>query len=138
MKDIFIIVVVIRPSADPPTAASNHAAVNKYHKIKVVLVHPDSLLEGIEAVNKSKLPSTSIVLIRAPDSTTNPKAADIAKNYRTLDDVIAELQTQDLPTKRSLTHEEAKKKTAFFIFSSGTTGLPKAVQIPHYSLVSNV
>lgn len=106
--------------------------------MKVLLVHPDSLLEGIEAINKSKMPSTSIVLIRAPDSTTDPKAADVAKNYRTLDDVIAELQSQELPPKRSMTADEAKTKTAFLIFSSGTTGLPKAVQIPHFSLVANV
>lgn len=110
------------------------SVVNKYNPIKVVLVHPDSLLEGIEAVNKSGLPTTSIVLIREPDETTDPKAADIAKNYRTIDEIIAELQTLDLPPKP----RPDKTTTAFYVFSSGTTGLPKAVQIPHYSVIANV
>ncbi|THV07585.1 phenylacetyl-CoA ligase [Dendrothele bispora CBS 962.96] len=33
---------------------------------------------------------------------------------------------------------QAKSKLAFLSFSSGTTGKPKAVKIPHYSVISNV
>lgn len=76
--------------------------------------------------------------LRYADETTDPKAADLASNYRTLDDLIAELQSLDLPPKPVLTAEEAKSKTAFYIFSSGTTGLPKATCISSYSVISNV
>ncbi len=33
---------------------------------------------------------------------------------------------------------EAKKKLALLSFSSGTTGKPKAVMIPHYSIIANI
>ena len=105
---------------------------------KVLLVHPDGLLEAVEAVDKSKLQTTSIILIRPADASTSPKAADLAKNYRTLDDVIAELQTMDLPPPYKISKAEAKTRTALLMFSSGTTGLPKAVQIAHYNAISNV
>jgi 4-coumarate--CoA ligase len=72
------------------------------------------------------------------DESTDPKAADLASNYRTLDDLIAELQSLDLPPKPVLTAAESKSKTAFYIFSSGTTGLPKATCISAYSVIANV
>ncbi|ORY58666.1 hypothetical protein BCR35DRAFT_355360 [Leucosporidium creatinivorum] len=112
--------------------------VNEHNPVKVLVVHPDSLLAGIEAVDKSSLPTTSIVLIRAPDETTDPKAADLASNYRTLDDLIAELQSLDLPPTPVMTAAESKTKAAFYIFSSGTTGLPKATCISAYSVIAHV
>ncbi|KAK4058762.1 hypothetical protein OIO90_000207 [Microbotryomycetes sp. JL221] len=112
--------------------------VHKKNPVRIVLVHPDSLLRGIDAVNKSDVPTAMIVLICRPDETTDPKAADIAKNYRTLDDLIAELQSLDLPPQRRLSAQESRDRTAAYIFSSGTTGLPKAVRIPHRSLIANV
>lgn len=41
-------------------------------------------------------------------------------------------------TERALRPGEGKTKLAFLSFSSGTTGKPKAVAIPHYALISNV
>ncbi|KAJ7103285.1 amp dependent CoA ligase [Mycena belliarum] len=40
--------------------------------------------------------------------------------------------------ERKLHPGEAKTKVAFFSFSSGTTGKPKAVVIPHYSFTLNI
>ncbi|KAJ6621117.1 hypothetical protein B0H10DRAFT_2215383 [Mycena sp. CBHHK59/15] len=40
--------------------------------------------------------------------------------------------------ERKLGPGEAKTKVAFYSFSSGTTGKPKAVVIPHYSFAANV
>lgn len=90
--------------------------------MKVLLCHPDGLEESVAAVDKSKLRTTSIILIRPADETTHPKAAELAKNYRTLDDVIAELQTMDLPPRPRISKAEARTKTALLMFSSGTTG----------------
>ncbi|KAH9915423.1 amp dependent CoA ligase [Fomitopsis serialis] len=41
-------------------------------------------------------------------------------------------------TERKLRPGEGKTKIAFLNFSSGTTGLPKAVMIPHYALIANI
>jgi 4-coumarate--CoA ligase len=40
--------------------------------------------------------------------------------------------------ERRLAPGEAKRKLAFLCFSSGTTGKPKAVEVSHYSMISNV
>ncbi|KAM0792414.1 hypothetical protein ACM66B_005092 [Microbotryomycetes sp. NB124-2] len=112
--------------------------VHEHNPVKILLVHPTGLLAGVEALDKSSIPSATIVLMCEPDDSTDPKAADVAKNYRTLDDLIAELQSLDLPPKKRLTDQESRTKTAFYIFSSGTTGLPKAVRIPHKALIANV
>ncbi|KAJ7631209.1 amp dependent CoA ligase [Roridomyces roridus] len=40
--------------------------------------------------------------------------------------------------ERKLRPGEAKTKVAFYCFSSGTTGKPKAVIIPHYSFTANI
>lgn len=132
------VVTAANPAYNASELAYQFEIVNKFNKIKVVLVHPDSLLEAVEAVRKTGLPPSSIVLIRAPDDTTDAKAAEAAKKYQTLDSLVAQAQSRELPKKRTMSDAESKKATAFYIFSSGTTGLPKAVQIPHYSLVSNV
>ncbi|KAG1829860.1 hypothetical protein EV424DRAFT_1535566 [Suillus variegatus] len=41
-------------------------------------------------------------------------------------------------TERKLAPGEGKTKVAFLNFSSGTTGRPKAVAIPHYSPIANI
>ncbi|KAK4053025.1 hypothetical protein OIV83_001759 [Microbotryomycetes sp. JL201] len=132
------VVSCANPAYQPDELKYQIDIVHKHNPVKVVLVHPDSLLRGIDAVNKSSVPTASIVLICKPDESTDPKAADIANNYRTLDDLIAELQSLDLPPSKRLSEEESRTKTAFYIFSSGTTGLPKAVRIPHRALIANV
>jgi len=40
--------------------------------------------------------------------------------------------------ERHLNPGEAKTKIAFLCFSSGTTGRPKAVAIPHYAVIANI
>jgi long-subunit acyl-CoA synthetase (AMP-forming) len=39
--------------------------------------------------------------------------------------------------RRIATKEEAESSTAIINYSSGTTGLPKGVEITHYNLISN-
>ena len=57
----------------------------------------------------------------------------------TISDLVKEGLSQYPSFKeRKLNPGEAKTKLAFLSFSSGTTGKPKAVAIPHYSIVANV
>ena len=47
-------------------------------------------------------------------------------------------RTGELPAPVELKDGEGTKKLAFLAFSSGTTGLPKAVCIPHASVIANI
>ena len=53
--------------------------------------------------------------------------------------MVAEgLSKQPTFEERKLQPGEAKTKIALLNFSSGTTGRPKAVAIPHYAVMANV
>lgn len=55
-----------------------------------------------------------------------------------MDDLIADgLRKVISYTERRLGPGEGKTKLAFLSFSSGTTGKPKAVAIPHHSVIAN-
>jgi len=69
-----------------------------------------------------------------------PSPTDSASHaHLTLGDLVAEgLSSEPHFIERRFASGEAKTKVAFLSFSSGTTGKPKAVVIPHYSLIANV
>ncbi|KAI5477830.1 phospholipase A-2-activating protein [Pseudohyphozyma bogoriensis] len=122
------------PSYGPDELRHQLSLVNGHYPVKVLATHPDSVATSIAAVKLAKLPQSIIVLI-CPPGPTSPKEA---ANFKTLDDLIAESKGKDLAPIVRLKKGEARKKLAFLSFSSGTTGLPKAVEIPHYSVVANV
>lgn len=61
-----------------------------------------------------------------------------AHGLPTMDDLVAATKKQPLPPKFQMKAEDRKTKLALLSFSSGTTGLPKAVCIPHWSVMCNV
>ncbi len=77
---------------------------------------------------------TQIIIIDTP-----PTTAIAINSYHTLDELVREgLGKFPTFTERRLEPGEAKTKIALLNFSSGTTGRPKAVAIPHYALIANV
>ncbi len=59
--------------------------------------------------------------------------------YVTLDSLVHEgLPKPPAFVERKLNRGEARTKLALLSFSSGTTGRPKAVAIPHIALIANV
>ncbi|KAI0075857.1 amp dependent CoA ligase [Panus rudis PR-1116 ss-1] len=96
-----------------------------------LITHSSTLASGIEAAHASSIPDSCIALIDMPPS--------ISRYYPTVDELTKEGLSK-LPTfvERKLVLGEAKKKVAFLSFSSGTTGKPKAVVIPHHSFIANV
>ncbi|KAF8142962.1 amp dependent CoA ligase [Mycena galopus ATCC 62051] len=77
------------------------------------------------------LPLTAIILI------DDPKNA--SKTYPTLSFLVSEGQssTAEVPNLK-LTPGGGKSKAALLFFSSGTTGKPKAVMLPHYAVIANI
>ncbi|GEM12672.1 5-coumarate-CoA ligase [Rhodotorula toruloides] len=135
---------------------------------KLIVVHPDALETTAKGCEKSGLSSEMIVLIQPPTKESNPpvNAKPLAAGFPTLDDLIKESRDHPLPLKVTLRQGEMKTRLAvpqcakngvvgvadiscpfapairfprqFLSFSSGTTGLPKAVEIPHYAVITNV
>ncbi|TFY72419.1 hypothetical protein EVG20_g591 [Dentipellis fragilis] len=102
----------------------------KITKVTTVFVHPAFLKTVRDACQKLGIPDDRIALISpAPPS----------HSHLSVNDLIAKgSQQKQSFVERRLSPGEAKKKLAFFVLSSGTTGPPKAVAIPHYSLIVNV
>ncbi|KAM5545889.1 hypothetical protein V8D89_000015 [Ganoderma adspersum] len=114
--------------ANPAYIADELVYQIKTAKATVLLLHPDSLKVGLEAARKAGIRDDRIVLF-------DPVSGD---HHITLGDLVKEglIQPKRYVEPR-LKPGEGKTKIALLFFSSGTTGRPKAVMIPHYSVIAN-
>ncbi|KAL5494984.1 hypothetical protein ACEPAI_446 [Sanghuangporus weigelae] len=104
----------------------------KTAKAFVLVSHPDSLDTALSAARQSGIAVDHIVLmdeLRAPNPIPFPSVSDLVKEG---------LARPSSYTERKLNPGESKAKLAFLSFSSGTTGQPKAVAIPHYAIIANI
>ncbi|KAJ6520072.1 amp dependent CoA ligase [Mycena sanguinolenta] len=102
-------------------------------KAALLLVYADFLPTALAAAKQAGLAEDRIVVIE-------PSAASpFNGKHETLSKLVAlgSSKPQNF-IERKLRPGEAKTKVAFYSFSSGTTGKPKAVVIPHYSLTANI
>ncbi|KNZ82078.1 putative 4-coumarate--CoA ligase 3 [Termitomyces sp. J132] len=97
----------------------------------LVIAHPDSIDTARSAVQRAKLSLDRLISFDTHQQLPN----DSLKIG-----MLIEKGLNSLPAfvERQLKPGEAKTRLAFLNFSSGTTGKPKAVAIPHYSLITNV
>ncbi|KAJ7161330.1 phenylacetyl-CoA ligase [Mycena crocata] len=105
----------------------------KTTKAALLLVYAAFLPTAISAAKLAGLSEDRIVVIE-------PSAASpYAGKHETLARLVSfgSSKPQNF-VERKLRPGEAKTKVAFYCFSSGTTGKPKAVVIPHYSFMANV
>ncbi|OCH89253.1 acetyl-CoA synthetase-like protein [Obba rivulosa] len=99
-------------------------------RAKFLLADPGNLRVALIAAAKVGLPNSHIALF------DNGKAPG---EYVTISQLVEEGLAQPSQfVERKLEKGEARRKLALLSFSSGTTGRPKAVRIPHYSLCANV
>ncbi|KAF4577045.1 hypothetical protein EYR36_005032 [Pleurotus pulmonarius] len=102
-------------------------------KATFMFVYSDTQAIGtaVAAARRVNIPPSRIVLF-GPASELSPESA-------TIDALAREgLISKDTFVERRLAPGEGKTKLAFLSFSSGTTGKPKAVAIPHFALIANV
>ena len=111
----------------------------------MLFLHPDSLSVGLAAARAAGIRSDRIVLFDRPHAadltSPPPAAAELGVDVRALI-TLEELVHEGLAQPRRwaeprLKPGEGKTKLALLFFSSGTTGRPKAVMIPHHSVIAN-
>ncbi|KDR85394.1 hypothetical protein GALMADRAFT_234245 [Galerina marginata CBS 339.88] len=99
---------------------------------KVIAVHPDCLSTARSAAHACGLSDTALFLLDSSPSS-------IGSKMPTIEQLIA-LGAGKGENYKAICFKpgEARTAIAFLSFSSGTTGKPKAVVIPHYSVIANV
>ncbi|KAI0080345.1 amp dependent CoA ligase [Panus rudis PR-1116 ss-1] len=100
-------------------------------KAALLITHTASLSSALTAARDAGISQDRIVLIDSPEKPDG--------QFLTLDALVQEGLAQG-PTfvEPRLSPGEARTKLALLNFSSGTTGRPKAVAIPHYAVIANV
>ncbi|KAJ3512385.1 hypothetical protein NLJ89_g3551 [Agrocybe chaxingu] len=100
----------------------------------VIFVHPDSLPIAVVAAREAGLPKDRIILFD-----TSSISKEMPDSYGTVERLLEfGLSNKKTYSERKLVPGEGRTKLAFLSFSSGTTGRPKAVAIPHFALIANV
>ncbi|EJD03679.1 acetyl-CoA synthetase-like protein [Fomitiporia mediterranea MF3/22] len=101
-------------------------------KAFVMVAHPDCLPTALAAARQAGLAADHIFLM-------DELRAKVPIPFPTISDLVKEgLSKPTCFVERRLAPGEGKTKLAFLSFSSGTTGKPKAVAIPHYAVISQV
>ncbi|QRW12245.1 AMP binding enzyme [Ceratobasidium sp. AG-Ba] len=100
---------------------------------KLLFMHPANVDVALKAARRVGLPNNQIVSLMGVNH--KPPSNGII----TIDQLINEgLASAKSFEEKQLAPGENKTKVAFYSFSSGTTGKPKAVAIPHHAVIANV
>ncbi|KAF8843210.1 acetyl-CoA synthetase-like protein [Paxillus ammoniavirescens] len=97
-------------------------------KPSLVITHPGSLSTAVSAARAAGIPDTHVIVFdQVPEN-----------NHTAVETLVQEgLRMEQCFIEPRLKRGEAKSKVAFLNFSSGTSGKPKAVMIPHYGPIVN-
>ncbi|KAL0581189.1 hypothetical protein V5O48_000879 [Marasmius crinis-equi] len=99
-------------------------------KAVVIFSHPESYETALLAAKDSGIPAERVILFNVPGS------ASSRTDLKTVNDLVQQGSKQPITFKEP--RIDARTKLAFLSFSSGTTGKPKGVAIPHISVITNV
>ncbi|KAH9903423.1 amp dependent CoA ligase [Cubamyces lactineus] len=106
-------------------------------KARILIAHPASLPVALEAARAAGIAADRVVLFN--DAGLERELGPAARGHVTVEQLVAEgLERTQQFVERRLGPGEGKRKLAFLSFSSGTTGRPKAVMIPHFAVIANV
>ncbi|KAF8187778.1 hypothetical protein BJ912DRAFT_419164 [Pholiota molesta] len=106
----------------------------KLSKTTFIIAHSTVLEVALKAAQAVSLPSDRIVLLDHHASRT----FGIVDLQNIPDLIILGNEKKQAPYERPLNPGEGKTKIALLCWSSGTTGKPKAVAIPHRALIANI
>lgn len=103
-----------------------------------LICHPEGFQTACKAATFVGLPRDKILLMSSLLDSKTP--VGFPKEVFTLRGIIEKFKDArvELKPTQKLNPGEAREKIAFLCFSSGTTGLPKAVCIPHFCVIANM
>ncbi|CAG8780289.1 14720_t:CDS:2, partial [Racocetra fulgida] len=111
-------------AANPKYTAREFASQLITSGASVIIVHPKYLDTAIKAAKEAGIPESRIFLF-------GNREVHGFQSYRSL---IGDREAEPV----SYSPEEAKNTTAFLCYSSGTTGIQKAVEITHTNIIANM
>ncbi|KAI1350627.1 hypothetical protein F5Y01DRAFT_147180 [Xylaria sp. FL0043] len=98
---------------------------------KALFTCPSLLDNALKAARASGIPEDKIFLLDIPGQARDPR-------FKTINDLITE--GRSLPPLEPLrwTKGQGARQPAYLCYSSGTSGLPKAVMISHRNVIANI
>ncbi|KAI8832002.1 hypothetical protein BC829DRAFT_449179 [Chytridium lagenaria] len=131
----------VRAAATITSANPSYTSPELAHQLrdsgaKILFTVPELLPIALPACAEVGISPQNVLLL----STTLPElpkeAVEAAKNFKTLEDVLA-ASNERLPPV-TLTRDELRNKPVYICYSSGTTGKPKGVVTTHYNMIANI
>ncbi|KAJ7134409.1 phenylacetyl-CoA ligase [Mycena epipterygia] len=116
--------------ANPDFSAQELEFQLKATKATLLIIHPDALDASTAAAKAVGLPANRILVFDVPGASPS--------DFVAVDSLVKRGLHMKAFSERKLKPGEGKTKLALLSFSSGTTGTPKAVAIPHISVIANV
>ncbi|KAG4273450.1 hypothetical protein FPRO04_14553 [Fusarium proliferatum] len=115
-------------------ASSAYSASELEHQLrssgaKALFTCVPLLSTALKAASAVGIPEKHIFLLPLPD---NPSEG----SFKTIEDVISEGQNLPPLEVPAWTSGQGKRQVAYLCYSSGTSGLPKAVMISHYNVIA--
>ncbi|KAI0913758.1 acetyl-CoA synthetase-like protein [Ustulina deusta] len=98
---------------------------------KALFTCPSLLDNALKAARASNIPDDRVFLLDVPGQPRDPR-------FKTIEDLITE--GRSLPELEPLrwTKGQGARQAAYLCYSSGTSGLPKAVMISHRNIITNI
>ncbi|KAI0808848.1 hypothetical protein GGR55DRAFT_187993 [Xylaria sp. FL0064] len=98
---------------------------------KALFTCPSLLDSALKAAQASGIPEDKVFLLDIPGQARDPQ-------FKTIEDLITE--GRSLPSLEPLrwTKGQGARQPAYLCYSSGTSGLPKAVMISHHNVIANI
>ncbi|PHH66384.1 hypothetical protein CDD81_7439 [Ophiocordyceps australis] len=89
---------------------------------------------ALTAADAAAIPRDRVFLLPLPDAPPGPDHASLL----TFDQLVAEGHALPPLAPLSWVKGQAARQTAYLCYSSGTSGLPKAVKISHFNVIANI
>ena len=134
----------IYKSANPSFTARELAYQIRDSQPRFVLAAKDLVGCAVQAAKSAGLPAQSVfafedVSAQSFDKPVRPSEASLENSgVESWTKLIASVDVGERFQWNDLTTPELAQRTALLIYSSGTTGLPKGVEVSHYNIVANM